>query len=162
MDNITIIAAVAENLAIGRGGQLIYRLPDDMKRFRSLTTDHTIIMGRRTFQSLPTGPLPKRRNIVLSTRLQHVDGCEVYTSLPEALAHCPGEEVFIIGGERLYREALPLAQRMHLTLVHATPTDADAFFPEFNEDEWTQVSRQDHPVDSRHSVAFSFVDYEKK
>ncbi len=162
MSHITIIAAVADNLAIGREGQLIYRLPNDMKRFRTLTTGHAIIMGRRTFESLPNGPLPNRRNIVLSRHVNSIAGCEVYASLEEALAHCHDEELFIIGGESIYRETLPLATRMHLTLVHASPPDADTFFPEYRDGEWTEVSRQENPVDERHEVAYSFVDYEKK
>ncbi len=162
MNHITIIAAVAENLAIGREGRLIYRLPNDMKRFRTLTTGHTVVMGRRTYESLPNPPLPNRRNIVLSRQLHRLDGCEVYASLDEALAHCQDEELFIIGGESLYRESLPLATRMHLTLIHASPLDADTFFPEYRDGEWTELSRQDNPIDERHEVAYSFVDYEKK
>ncbi len=162
MNHITIIAAVAENLAIGRRGKLIYHLPEDMKRFRILTTSHTVIMGRHTYESLPNGPLPNRRNIVLSRHVGQISGCDVYPSLEEALAHCQGDEVFIIGGESLYREAMPIATRMCLTLIHALPKDADTFFPMYKLEEWTQVFRQDNPIDSHHEVAYSFVDYEKK
>ncbi|MDD6111995.1 MAG: dihydrofolate reductase, partial [Prevotellaceae bacterium] len=96
---VSIIAAVARNRAIGNDNKLIYWLPDDLKRFKSLTTGHTIIMGRRTFESLPKGALPNRRNIVLSTTVSQLPGCDCYKSLDEALAHCtPDEEIFIIGG----------------------------------------------------------------
>ena len=119
---ISIIAAVARNMAIGRGNELIYWLPNDLRRFKALTTGHTIIMGRRTFQSLPKGALPNRRNIVLTRSGKEFPGAETYSSLREALDSClPSEEVFVIGGATVYAEALPLADRLCLTEVDDEP-----------------------------------------
>ena len=127
---ISIIAALAANRAIGYKNKLLYWLPNDLKRFKSLTTGHTIIMGRHTFESLPKGALPNRRNIVLSRQPEaSFAGTERYASLEEALSHCqPDEEVYIIGGASVYKEALPLADRLCLTLIDDTPAQADAFF----------------------------------
>ena len=111
---ITIIAAVARNHAIGYQNKLLYWLPNDLKRFKALTTGHTIIMGRRTFESLPKGALPNRRNIVLSRTQTHFDGCDSFTSLDEALAHCAADEdIYIIGGAHVYQQAVSYT---HLTL----------------------------------------------
>ena len=130
--SLNIIAAVAANSAIGYENQLLYWLPNDLKRFKALTTGHTIVMGRRTFESLPKGALPNRRNIVLSRSGQSFPGCETYASLAEALAHCtPAEEVYIIGGATVYEQALPLADRLCLTEIDDTPAQADAFFPPY-------------------------------
>ena len=160
---ISIISAVAENNAIGFENKLIYWLPNDLKRFKSLTTSNTIIMGRRTFESLPKGALPNRRNIVLSRTGKAGDfpGCDLFASLEEALKNCRAEEeVFIIGGHSVYRDALPLADRLCLTLVHDTPTHADTFFPDFAEG-WKEVWREDHDTDEKHSQKYSFVDFER-
>lgn len=128
--SINIIVCMAENGAIGADNQLLYTLPEDMQRFKQLTTSHTVIMGRNTYLSLPHGALPHRRNIVLSTTLKAVPGCEVYPSTKEALAHIdPEEELFVMGGEEVYRTLLPLASRLYLTVVHDTPSHADTFFP---------------------------------
>ncbi len=160
---ISIIAALASNRAIGADGKLIYWLPDDLKRFKSLTTGHTILMGRRTFDSLPKGALPNRRNVVLSRSLHSLPGAEVFVGIDEALASCGSEEdVFVIGGASVYAQALPLADRLCLTLVHDAPEEADAFFPAFDGDEWREVHREDHGADERHSHAYSFVDYVRK
>lgn len=156
---ITIIAAVAKNLAIGNKNKLIYWLPNDLKRFKALTTGHTIIMGRNTFLSLPKGALPNRRNIVLSRSTKAFPGCDVFPSLEEALKHCaPDEDVYIIGGASVYRQALPFADRLCLTEVDDTPAEADTFFPPYKDD-WQEESREDHPVDDRHDFPYSFVDY---
>ena len=160
---LSLIAAVAANLAIGFENKLIYWLPNDLKRFKALTTGHTIIMGRRTFESLPKGALPNRRNIVLSRSGKPEDfpGCDLYASLEEALAHCTAEEdVYIIGGNSVYQAAMPLADRLCLTLVHDTPAQADTFFPDFSEG-WKEVWREDHDIDERHAQRYSFVDYER-
>ena len=107
---ISIIAAIAENNAIGLKGKLLYWLPADLRRFKALTTGHTVIMGRKTFESLPGGALPNRRNVVLSRREQNFPGAERFASLAEALASCPAhEDIYIIGGASVYAEALPLA-----------------------------------------------------
>ena len=157
---ISIIAAVARNRAIGYENKLIYWLPNDLKRFKTLTTGHTIIMGRNTFLSLPKGALPNRRNIVLTRSQKAFPGCDVYTSLEEALAHCDkDEDVYIIGGASVYRQALPLADRLCLTEINDTPEKADTFFPPY--DDWKEVRREDHEKDERHEYAYSFVDYIK-
>ena len=161
---LSIIAAVAQNNAIGFENKLIYWLPNDLKRFKALTTGHTIIMGRRTFESLPKGALPNRRNIVLTRggNAEAFTGCDVYGSLEEALAHCDtNEEVFILGGSSVYNEALPLADRLCLTLVHDTPAEADTFFPDYTND-WHEVWREDHDTDERHAHRYSFVDFERE
>ena len=155
---ISIIAAVARNRAIGYENKLIYWLPNDLKRFKALTTGHTIIMGRNTFLSLPKGALPNRRNIVLTRSQKAFPGCEVFASLEDALAHCnKDEDVYIIGGASVYRQALPLADRLCLTEINDTPEKADTFFPPY--DDWKEVSREDYPTDNRHDFPYSFVDY---
>lgn len=157
---ISLIAAVARNRAIGKDNKLIYWLPDDMKRFKALTTGHTIIMGRRTFESLPKGALPNRRNIVLSRTRQDFTGCDAYSSLEEAIAHCAeDEDIYVIGGEEVYRQAIGKADRLCLTEVDDTPDGADAFFPDYSG--WRETSRERHAKDERHAFNFDFVDYEK-
>ena len=156
---ISIIAAVARNRAIGYKNKLIYWLPNDLKRFKALTTGHTIIMGRNTFLSLPKGALPNRRNIVLSRSTKVFEGCDVYPSLEEALHHCAkDEDIYIIGGASVYKQALPLADRLCLTEIGDTPENADTFFPSYDEG-WKEESREDHPTDERHDFPYSFVDY---
>lgn len=157
---ITIIAAVAANRAIGFENKLLYWLPNDLKRFKSLTTGHTIIMGRRTFESLPKGALPNRRNVVLSRTSAEFPGCDTYASLDEALAHCrPDEDVYILGGASVYGQALPIADRLCLTEIHDTPSKADAFFPEYSG--WKETLREEHTADEKHSHSYAFVDYER-
>lgn len=151
---ITLIAALAKNRAIGFQNRLLFHIPADLEHFKRSTLGHTVIMGRRTFESLPKGPLPNRRNIVLSRQLASIGGCEVYLSLSEALRACEGEpEVFVIGGDSVYREALPLAHRLLLTLVDQDADHADAFFPPY--DDWKLVDNEPHP-------GFSFAVFERK
>lgn len=159
---ISLIAAVALNGAIGYHNRLLYWLPNDLKRFKSLTTGHTIIMGRRTFESLPKGALPNRRNIVLSQTRQDFPGAEVFGSIKAALGACQGEDVFVIGGASVYAQALPLADRLCLTEVQHTPAEADAFFPAFPAEDWTEVWSEAHEPDERHAFAYRFVDYVRK
>lgn len=161
---LSIIAAVAENNAIGYENKLIYWLPNDLKRFKALTTGNTIIMGRRTFESLPKGALPNRRNIVLSKngKAEQFPGCDLYGSLEEALNNCSDtEDIYIIGGSSVYKEAMPIADRLCLTLVHDTPKNADTFFPDFSVD-WKEDWREDHDTDEKHDLKYSFVDFVKK
>ena len=173
---ISIIAAVAKDRAIGFKNKLIYWLPNDLKRFKALTTGHTIIMGRNTFLSLPKGALPNRRNIVLSRSAysspklgearrglnELYSNCEVFPSLEEALQHCTqDEEVFIIGGASVYNQAMKIADRLCLTEIDDTPKEADTFFPEYKDD-WKEESREDHTTDDRHDFPYSFVDYIRK
>lgn len=158
--NISIIVAVAQNLAIGFENKLLYWLPNDLKRFKALTTGHTIIMGRKTFESLPKGALPNRRNIVLSRQNIEFAGAERYPSLETALAQCSNdEEVFIIGGASVYREALPMAHKLYITYIEDTPEQADAFFPEISADVWKETGRESHPTDEKHLYPYCFVDY---
>lgn len=156
--SINIIAAVANNRAIGYQNKLIYWLPNDLKRFKALTTGHTIIMGRRTFESLPKGALPHRRNIVLSRSTKQIEGCEVYENMEKALQHCgDDEEIYIIGGASVYKQAMRLADRLCLTEVDDTPVQADTFFPPY--DDWKEASREEHGIDERHRYNYAFVDY---
>ena len=126
----SIIAAVARDMAIGNKGQLVYHISADLKRFKALTMGHPIIMGRKTFESLPKGALPGRRNIVLTRQALSFPSAECYASLDEALKACAeDDDVFVIGGESVYREAMPIAQRLYITHIDDTPAEADAFFP---------------------------------
>lgn len=160
---INIIAAVAQNLAIGYQNKLLYWLPNDLKRFKALTTGHTIIMGRRTFESLPKGALPNRRNVVLTRSQITFPGAETFPTLQAALASCaPDEDIYIIGGASVYKEALPFADRLCLTEIQDTPVQADAFFPQFSKEEWAEVWSEEHQPDERHAQAYRFVDYEKR
>lgn len=155
---LNIIAAVARNRAIGYQNKLLYWLPNDLKRFKTLTTGHTIIMGRRTFESLPKGALPNRRNIVLSRTRRELPGCDCYTSLEEALLHCnPDEDIYVIGGSSIYEQAIGRADRLCLTEVDDTPEQADAFFPPYGE--WKMATKEEHGKDDRHQFNYAFVDY---
>ena len=164
---ISIIANVARNRAIGFKNKLIYWLPNDMKRFKSLTTGHTIIMGRNTYLSLPKGALPNRRNIVLSRQYRsggfpNPPGCETFASLEEALKHCAADEdIYIIGCASVYRQAMPIADRLCLTEVDDTPAEADTFFPSYKDD-WKETWRENHETDERHAYRYAFVDYIRK
>ena len=157
---ISMIAAVANNGAIGYRNKLLYWLPNDLKRFKALTTGNTIIMGRRTFESLPKGALPNRRNIVLSGTSKELPGCEVYRSLEEALSHCNSDEdIYIIGGAAVYKQGMGVADRLCLTLIDDSPKDADAFFPDYSG--WKETWREDHHRDEKHGYDYSFVDFER-
>ncbi len=155
-----MIAAVARNGAIGYQNKLIYWLPNDLKRFKQLTTGHTIIMGRNTYNSLPKGALPNRRNVVLSTTLKELPGCEVFPTLQAALASCTADEdVYIIGGARVYEQGIHLADRLCLTEVDDIPEKADTFFPDYSH--WRVASKEAHQNDERHDYDYAFVDYVK-
>ncbi|RYY21017.1 MAG: dihydrofolate reductase [Cytophagaceae bacterium] len=159
---VSLIVAAAENGVIGRQGQLPWHLPADLKHFKALTLGRPVVMGRRTFESIGR-PLPGRANIVLTSQLAWPApaGVLLAHSLPEALALAAtqpgGEEVCIIGGGEIYRQALPGADVVHLTEVHTTVPDGDAFFPTLTPREWREETRQRHPADERHAVAYSFV-----
>lgn len=160
---LSIIVAIAANNAIGIDNHLLYRLPNDLKRFKTLTTGHTVIMGRRTFESLPKGALPNRRNIVLSRTAQPSDfpGADLYPTIQEALASCEGD-VYIIGGASVYKEALPLSDRLCLTYVYDTPAEADTFFPPIDMTQWEEVWREEHEADEKHAQRYAFVDLVRK
>lgn len=162
--NIAIIVALDEQNGIGRDGGLLCHLPADLKHFKELTTGHSIIMGRKTYESLPKGALPNRTNIVItSDTAENYPGCIVVRSVDEALALCKDEETaFIIGGEKLYRSSLHLADKLYLTRIHHTFDDADTFFPEVDPDKWTLIHSEAHKADERHKYDYSFLTYIKK
>lgn len=159
---ITLIVAINKNRGIGFENKLLYWLPNDLKRFKSLTTGNTIIMGRKTFDSLPKGALLNRRNIVLTRSDREFAGAETFHSLQEALQHCEDEEIFIIGGASLYEEAMPLADRLCVTEIDDNLVEADVFFPEIDSHIWTELSREHHAMDEKHHYAYDFVDYIRK
>lgn len=142
--NINIIACISQNRGIGHDNQLLYHIAEDLKRFKTLTTGHTILMGRKTYESLPNGALPNRRNIVVSKSHPPIKGCEIYSSIATALHHCSKEEIFVIGGASIYAQVLHLAKRIYLTEVVHTSDCADTFFPILNPQEWHTVSTERH------------------
>lgn len=159
---IIIIAAVDKVGAIGYKNQLLFHLSADLKRFKNLTTGNTIIMGRRTFESLPHGALPNRRNIVLSTKSFSCVNAEVYSSLQEALQKCETEKlVFIIGGASVYRQVMSIADRLELTEVQATALKADVYFPLIDRKQWKEVKRVSSFLDDKNAMAYDFVTYDR-
>lgn len=159
---VCLIAAMAENRVIGRGGGLPWRLPDDLKHFKRLTVDHTVIMGRKTFDEI-RHPLANRRNVVISRNPAfRPPGATVVPSLAEALALGATErEVFVIGGGEIYRQALPLADRIYLTVVHGL-VEGDTWFPAFETTAgWVLEEETPHPADDRHAYPFTFRTYRR-
>lgn len=158
---ITIIVAAASDGAIGRGGDMPFRLSSDLKRFKSITLGHPIVMGRKTFESLPGGALPGRRNIVVTRRDDfHSEGVETARSLDEALtmaAEGSPREIMVIGGGEIYRQALPIASRLYLTEVAATFPGADTYFPEIAADEWAVEEVSECFTDPRSGLGYRFV-----
>ena len=162
--NINIIACLAQDRGIGYEQKLLFHIPEDMRRFRALTTGHTLIMGRKTYESLPNGALPQRRNIVISHQNLHLPGCEVYHSVEEALPHCQDEMIFVIGGESIYREMLPYATTLYLTIVDATKK-ADTFFPCFSTKDWemaNQEKKKDEKKDTNQTPSYIFETWKRK
>lgn len=157
-----LIAASAENNALGKDNKMIWHLPDDFKRFKQLTTGHHIIMGRKTFESFPK-PLPNRTHIVITRQKNYTpEGCIVVNSLEAAVAACPKEENrFIIGGAEIYKLSLSIIDRIELTRVNGE-FEADAFFPEINLNEWKLINEEFHSTDEKHEYAFSFQTFERK
>lgn len=177
---LSIIACISKvHRAIGYKNRLLYAIPSDMTRFRMLTTGHTIIMGRKTFESLPNGALPNRRNIVISKTREQITGCEVYSSLEEALAARKesvgnkeeagnkktvgskeaSDECFIIGGASIYEQALPFADKLYLTIVEKEPAHADTFFPEINPAEWEVTEKE---MRNENGLPFTFLTLYRK
>ena len=156
---VSLIAALAENRTIGRAGGLPWHLPDDLKHFKRLTVDHTIIMGRKTYQEV-NRPLPGRRNVVISRDSTfRPEGVTVVSTLEEALAlGATEEEMFVIGGGEIYRLALPYADRLYLTIVHAS-VEGDTTFPRLDEGAWILEEELHHPADERHPMSFTFRTY---
>lgn len=147
MSRVSIIVAATENDAIGRDGGMLYHLPGDLRRFKRLTMGHPIIMGRRTFESLPKGALPGRRNIVVTSSADfNAPGTEVARSLREAVEMASDADVaYIIGGGQVYREAFAFADEIELTRIHATATDADTFIPAIDPAVWREAELTDEP-----------------
>ncbi len=161
---ITIIAAVTRTGAIGRGGDLVYHLSGDLRHFKALTMGHAIIMGRKTFESLPGGALPGRRNIVISSRQDYrAPGAVTVGSLEEALGAAADDDCYIIGGGRVYAEAMGIADALSLTEIDADgPADADTFFPEVDPAQWERVHESEPMTDGRTGLSYRFVDYRRK
>jgi len=160
---ISIIAALGKNNEIGKDNQLLCRIPSDLKRFKEITSGHTIIMGRKTFESLPNGPLPNRRNMIITRNTGlTIKDAEVYSSLDHALLKCIDEtEVFITGGSQIYEQALPVADKLYITRIHAAFPEADAFFPLIEQTKWKEIGRETFPADERNPYSFTFIEYER-
>lgn len=160
--NISIIVAIAQNFAIGKNNDLLFHLPNDLKRFKEITTGHPVIMGRNTLLSLPKGALPNRRNIVITDNPdEKFDRCEMVLSIEEAVEAVKNEtEAFIIGGGMIYRQFYPVAGKLYLTLVHQD-FDADVYFPEINYLEWKEFYREDL-FDEKNNFNYSYLNLERK
>lgn len=156
---ISIVVAIAENGAIGYKNDLLWHLPADLKRFKEMTTGHSIIMGSRTFRSLPKGALPNRRNIVLSRTQQDFPGAE-WAASPEVALELVGEEAeaFVIGGAQVYEQMLPYTDKIYLTRMHADFPEADTFFPELDMSEWVELSRTEYPADEKNRYATTLLE----
>ncbi len=163
MKNISIIVAIAENLAIGKNNDLLWHISDDLKRFKKLTTGHNIIMGKRTFHSLPNGPLPNRTNIVITDdKNESFDGCKMAYSIEEAINLMENDkENFIIGGGMVYNQFMPLANKLYLTRVHHD-FEADTFFPEIDMQNWAVVEKEYFEHSEKNDYAHTFQILERK
>ncbi|MDR7130656.1 dihydrofolate reductase [Algoriphagus sp. 4150] len=161
---ISLIAALATNNVIGRENDLVWRLPDDFKRFKTLTSNHYILMGRKTFESLGK-PLPNRTHIVITRNKDYTvpEGHYVFESVEKAFIFCQKmgvDHLYVIGGGEIYLQTLPLADELVLTEVEATPA-GDTYFPEFNKDDWKITFSEFHPSDERHQYAFTYINYKR-
>ncbi len=160
---LSFIAAIGKNNELGKGNDLVWRFPEDQKFFRETTSGHPIIMGRKTFESIGR-PLPDRRNIVITrdkTYLRH--GVDIAHSLDEALnlVKDTENEVFIIGGAEIFKQSMSMADKLYITHVEAEDKSADIFFPNINESEWQEVSREEHEMDEKNPYKYAFVIYER-
>ena len=163
MKSVHAIVAVASDWAIGRQGQLLCHLPADMKHFKEVTMGHSIVMGRKTFESFPRRPLPGRQNIVITRNPQwQYPGVTVAHSVEEAIAAAETEDVFIIGGADVYEQTLPLVEVLHLTVIHARWASADAYFPALDMKEWQEVEREHHTSDHRNAYEFDFITLKRR
>lgn len=163
-NELTIIVAAGQNNAIGKDNKLIWHLSDDLKHFKSLTNGHHIIMGRKTFESFPK-PLPNRTHVVITRQTDYKapDNVIVVNSLEDAIdAARLDKQPFIIGGGEIYKQAMPLVDKLEITRIHSTFENADAFFPEIDDTKWKEISRTNHDADEKHAHAFSFITYLKK
>ena len=164
MSKISIIAAVADNYAIGKSNNLPWHLPADLKHFRQLTTGHAVVMGKRTFESLPKGPLPNRKNIVLTSIMSEGvnEGYFEADSLEDAIFLCEHEtQVFIIGGATVYKQCIDKVDYMYITWIHKE-FSADTFFPVIDLEQWEEVKRKDFDPDDVNQYPYSFVEYKRK
>ena len=161
--NLSIIVAIASNRAIGKGNRLLWHLPEDLKRFKKITSGHAVLMGRNTFLSLPKGALPNRRNIVVTDRPgEQFEGCTMAYSLEEALEMTENEpEVFVMGGGILYRQLLPVAGKLYLTRVEET-FDADIFFPEIDFSQWNEIELERVEASEKNPFPHTFTVYKRK
>jgi dihydrofolate reductase len=163
MPILTIIAAIGKNRELGANNDLLWNLPDEMAHFRNTTRGLSVVMGRKTFESIGK-PLPNRCNIVLTRDEKlHIPGTITCTSLEEALILSKnfGEELFVIGGSKIYEMSLPFAERMYLTIVDAAFPKADTFFPNFDKSRWQEVDRTHHKTDEKHKYAFDIITFER-
>lgn len=160
--NATLIAAMAENRVIGKDNDLIWHLPDDLKRFKALTKGHHVIMGRKTYESM-NKPLPHRVNVIVTRQDDYkADGCIIVSSLSEALQKAEGDpQPFIIGGGEIYKQSLDIAATIELTLVHDT-FQGDTYFPEIDESKWELIHKETHPNDEKHANSFDFLTYKRR
>jgi dihydrofolate reductase len=158
-----MIVAIAENMAIGKNNDLLWHIPEDLKMFKRITSGHPVIMGKKTYESLPRRPLKNRRNIVITDiKGEEIAGCEMAYSIDDAIAKCdPAEENFVIGGASVYRQFLPHTDRLYLTRVHKS-FDGDVFFPEIDFSRWNLLSKEDFEPDESLGFAYSFEIYERK
>ncbi len=155
---IKIIVAISKNRVIGSNNQLLWKLSSDLKRFKELTTDNPIVMGRKTYESIGK-PLPNRRNIIITRNNDYkVEGCETVSSIEEALL-LTGNNCFIIGGGEIYRQSIDIADKIYLTLVHKD-FEGDTTFPELGK-EWAKISRKDFKSDEKNECDYSFIEYER-
>jgi dihydrofolate reductase len=158
MYNISIIAVIGENNELGKDNKLHWYISDDLKRFKKITSGHTVVMGRKTFESINNKPLPNRRNIVLTknSNFKH-DQIEVVNSLDEVFKKLnPVEEIFVVGGASVYGLFLPFTKKLYLTVVHKS-FDADVFFPEFSQNDWMEVERIDIKSDPQSGLDYSYI-----
>ena len=162
---ISIIVAISEENAIGKQGGLLCHLPQDLKHFKSITSGHPVLMGERTFFSLPRHPLPNRKNIVLTDQMgKTFEGAEAVYSIEEAVEKLKAlnEECFIIGGGMVYRQFMPLADKLYITHIHHSWKDADTFFPEIREQEWLLTQEEHHNQDADNGYSYTFAEYLRK
>lgn len=160
---LSIIVAIADDLAIGRDNDLLWHISDDLKRFKSLTSGHPVIMGRNTWNSLPKKPLPKRRNIVLTHDETFApEGAEVAHCLQDAIKMTRDEEeVFIMGGAAIYQQFLPYVQRLYVTHVYSNFPDADVHFPIIDKSVFRLVTETEHTLDEKSGLTYNYIDYER-
>ena len=163
MKSIHAIVAIDENGAIGRQGDLLCHQPADMKHFKEVTMGHSIVMGRKTFESFPRRPLPGRQNIVITRNAGwQYPGVTVVHCLEDAIAAAETDTIFIIGGAQVYEQSLPLVDVLHLTRIHARWASADAFFPAIDMDDWQEVSREQHESDHKNAYEFDFITLKRR